>query len=406
MPREVKSGGIMNVIVLLAQCQTGILQKSVEMTHEVMKELEVETKEIELKTLPSFEGKKTAEMTNLLEDIEKSSGLIVISAVPMLGMHGTVQTFFDHASLYEETYFNKPMMVITYSHWLGEKEAAMSMLKCWEILGGIEGNMVCFNQKSSANLAHLERELENFYRLMKQEKPNVGSSYREIFQYKRQQLQEAQAKIEAQKPMTAEKKQPEEIVSQGAGLVDARKQPAEKAHLANQEWVTNGLTYRKEGRVDLSAKEQTIKELAQKIHKEHHQPSEYKLPEEYKPAASFKTDTAWGGYKRPKANQVRLTKQLPQLPHCFTHHYDKSLQMILKYQLTDSKEQGYIVIQDGDCSYIERLDIMPTVELIMSDTTFKDILNKKISYQKAFMVGLLKVKGNFSIIPKLDQVFQ
>lgn len=404
MPREMKDGGSMKVILLLAQCQTEILQKSIEMTHQVMNELEVETKEIALNILPSFEGKETTEMNELLNDIEESNGLIMISAVPMLGMHGMVQTFFDHASIYEEKYFNKPMMVVTYSDWLGEKEAAMSMLKCWEILGGIEGNMVCFNQKSSNDLTHFERELENFYRLMKQEKPNVGSSYREIFQYKRQQLKVAKAEAKTKESIMQEKVIAEENLGQGSGLT--RKPPKDNTHLANQEWVTNGLTYRKEGRIDLSAKEQTIKELAQMIHKEHKQQSEYKLPEEYKPTGSFKTDTAWGGYKRPKASQVRLTKQLPQLPHCFTHHYDKSLQMILKYQLTDSNEQGYIVIQDGDCSYIERLDITPTVELIMSDNTFKDILNKKISYQKAFMIGLLKVKGNFSLIPKLDQVFQ
>ena len=34
------------------------------------------------------------------------------------------------------------------------------------------------------------------------------------------------------------------------------------------------------------------------------------------------------------------------------------------------------------------------------------ILSKKITYQKAFMLGKLKVKGNFSVLPKLDQVFK
>lgn len=426
-------GDVMKVTILTAQCQTGILQKSVELTRRVMEELEVETQEIALKILPSFEGNKTFEMVTILNEVQNSDGVIMISAVPMLGMHGAVQNFFDHATLYEENYFDKPLMVVTYSNWLGEKEAANAMLKCWEILGGIEGNMICLNQKSTEDLSQLEREIENFYRLMKQEKPNIGSNYRDIFQLKKQQasiektpVQEPTIQPVQEKPMMQEpinpigqnatyydnqydrynpepmNQMPYERENQGANLFEIRNQIKDNNHLAGQEWVSNGFTYKKEG---LSNKEQTIKNLAKKFNQEQTRPVEYKMPEDYKQSNAFQTNTSWG-YTRPRVNQVRLTKQLAQLPHCFTHQYDKSLQMVLKYQLTDSKEQGFIVIQDGDCRYLENLDIIPTIELSMSDNTFKDILSKKISYQKAFMVGLLKVKGNFAMVPKLDQIFQ
>ena len=69
-------------------------------------------------------------------------------------------------------------------------------------------------------------------------------------------------------------------------------------------------------------------------------------------------------------------------------------------------EKGYIVIRNGDCIFTEEVDTSPTVELNLSENVLKDILAKKITYQKAFMLGKLKVKGNFAVLPKLDQIFK
>ena len=66
----------------------------------------------------------------------------------------------------------------------------------------------------------------------------------------------------------------------------------------------------------------------------------------------------------------------------------------------------YIIIENGDCVYEEVISGMPTVELVLTDDVFREIQSKKMTYQKAFMLGKLKVKGNFAILPKLDQVFK
>ena len=44
--------------------------------------------------------------------------------------------------------------------------------------------------------------------------------------------------------------------------------------------------------------------------------------------------------------------------------------------------------------------------MIVTEEVLESVLAKKITYQKAFMLGKLKVKGNFAILPKLDQIFK
>ncbi|MBP3886894.1 MAG: NAD(P)H-dependent oxidoreductase, partial [Cellulosilyticum sp.] len=173
----------MRVTLLLAQCTSDLLQRSVQIVTNVLQELEVEIHRVELHRLPYFEGSKTRQMDSIMASVESSDGVIAISAVPLMGMHGAMQSFFDNATQYDMKCFNKPMMAVTYSEWLGEQEAAQMMQKCWGILGGSDGGNIYMNKAivSPEVLARLEKEVENFYRLMKQERPNIGSSERALY---------------------------------------------------------------------------------------------------------------------------------------------------------------------------------------------------------------------------------
>lgn len=146
--------------------------------------------------------------------------------------------------------------------------------------------------------------------------------------------------------------------------------------------------------INLSTKEQTIKEIANLLQRE--------VDEE-----GFKEFNT-GIYTRPPQflGANANSKRLQQIPHYFIAQFDKELDLILRYHITDIEEEGYIIIKDGDCWFKEEIDGSPTVEMILSEEVLQSILTKKITYQKAFMLGKLKVKGNFAILPKLDQVFK
>ncbi|MBE6023028.1 MAG: hypothetical protein E7231_07320 [Cellulosilyticum sp.] len=386
----------MKVTLLLAQCTSELLQHSVQIITNVLQELEVEIHRVELHKLPYFEGSRTRQMDSIMASVEASDGIIAISAVPMLGMHAAMQSFFDHATLYDMKCFSKPMMVVTYSDWLGEQEAAQMMLKCWEILGGMDGGATYMNKSLPSNLVleRIEKEVENFYRLMKQERPNIGSSQRMLYY----NIKRGRMGIGFETPIIEERK-PEirnfaDIVREDSFI---GRMQYHKDHTSNTASAPVENVSKEESsnhRIDLSTKEQTIKEIAQLIEKE-------------SSGESFKSMQS-GVYTRPP--QVFTTnistKRLQQIPHYFTAQYDKELSMVLKYQVTDIEEKGYVVIRDGDCIFVEQIDEVPTVEMSLTEEVLNNILSKKITYQKAFMLGKLKVKGNFSILPKLDQVFK
>lgn len=336
----------MKVTLLLAQCSSELLKKSVACIAQVLQDLEVEVHRVALHRLPYYEGTKNRQMEEIMAAVKESQGVIAVSSVPMLGMHGAMQNFFDQATLYEMACFDKPILAVTCSKWLGEQEAAQMIQKCWGILGGMEGGSVFMNEAlpHEPYLQRLEKEIENFYRLMKQERPNIGSSER-LFYYRVKE--------------------------------DGGNQPSPKAQ-----------------QIDVSAKEQTIKTLASLLEKETKE-------EDF---VSMHT----GVYTRPPQIVTGVTgpKRLQQIPHYFIAQHDKAMDLVLKYQLIDLEEQGYIVIHHGDCVYQDTCDKPITVEMILQEKVLQEILSHKITYQKAFMLGRLKVKGNFSILPKLDQIFK
>lgn len=409
----------MRVTLLLAQCTSDLLQRSMQIVASVLQELEIEIHRVDLHRLPYFEGSKTRQMDAIMASIESSDGVIAISSVPMMGMHGAMQSFFDNATQYEMKCFNKPLMAVTYSEWLGEQEAAQMMLKCWGILGGSDGGAIYMNKAilSSAVLARLEKEVENFYRLMKQERPNIGSSERALYYNIKQghigqgfngtftNYEEKKPEIKKFADMVREDsfagrmKYHEDSVVQvtpptwqpQASVAQSMQEQTLKPTQANQVAKNNeSSSYR----IDIATKEQTIKEIAQLLDKETGEDT----------FQSMKS----GVYTRPPQvlSTNITTKKLQQIPHYFTAQYDKELNMVLKYKVTDIDEMGYVVIRYGDCIFTEEVDEMPTVEISLTEEVLKMILNKKITYQKAFMLGKLKVKGNFSVLPKLDQVFK
>lgn len=383
----------MKVTLLLAQCSSELLKRSIQIVTHVLQELDVEIHQVELHKLPYYEGKRTRQMDSIMASVSESDGVIAVSSVPMLGMHGAMQSFFDSATLYNMECFNKPILAVTYSKWLGEQEAAQMIQKCWNILGGVDGGSIYMNESlpQSPYLQRLEKEIENFYRLIKQERPNIGSSER-LFYYNIKQGGGGFGAAPVQ-AIKEEAKQPE-IKSFAKMIKEDQFAARVEKHTDRMQADSGYVRNEDSNHINLSTKEQTIREIASLMERE----------------AKGETFTSMnsGVYTRPPQISTGVTgpKKLQQIPHYFTAQYDKSIQMILKYQLTDYNEKGYILINQGDCIYQDACDAAPTVEMILSEEVLQEILSKKITYQKAFMLGKLKVKGNFSVLPKLDQVFK
>lgn len=384
----------MKVVLLLADCNANHLKKSVDVVVTVLQELEIEIHKVDLYKLPYYMGVKSKEMDLIMSAINESKGVVAVSNVPMLSMHGAMQSFFDGATLYNSELFNKPMLAITYSEWLGETEAAERMLKSWNILGGIEGAKVCFNKQVPIKEveSRLERETEDFYRLLKQERKNIGCSERMIYRSFKDGISFGSVEGVVEKiPQPSVEKKPE--IKSFASMLKAEQveKVSKDTNTVYEAPKVRQAPKASESYIDLSTKEQTIKEISNLLKKD--------VDDEF-------VSMNAGVYRRPNQAEGIKNRKIQQLPHYFIAQHDKSLNATLKYQITDLNEEGYIVIQNGDCVYEESISGLPTVELILTDEVLREIQNKRMTYQKAFMLGKLKVKGNFGILPKLDKVFK
>ena len=149
--------------------------------------------------------------------------------------------------------------------------------------------------------------------------------------------------------------------------------------------------------VDISTKEQDIKELAA-ILKEKYQLPDGDNGDRSKLAAYDKAINAM--------DSIHLGKKIQRLPHYFIAQHDKSLEFSIQINIVDKKEIGTLIIKQGDCKYVDGVIENPTLEISGIDQVISSIFSKEMTYQRAFMLGKIQVRGNFILLSKMDQIFK
>ena len=366
----------MKIVLLLANSGEEILRKCKEHITTVLEELDIEVDIVDLHTLPYYKQDQISPVASLLaERIEKSKGVIALASVHVGAVHSSMQSFFEHFTRYTESIKNKPLLAITYSSFQGERQAAYQILQEWGILGGADGGASFFNAYANLEnaLENIERNIESYYRLIKQERASINSSEYYFYNQIKGDLEENSPKIWARKEEN--------------GFKDAifKEEPKELE--------------KKEVHVNLSTKEQNIQELTQLLK----QQIGYEGEKEF-------VELPLGTYKKPtmKVNEVvdRGGIKVSSIPHYFIAQHDKEFHVTVQYTITDTGERSFLTIKDGDCIYEEGILPLPTVEIILTQEVLEEVVQKQLTYQKAFMIGKLKVKGNFGVLSKLDQSFK
>lgn len=369
----------MKIVLLLANCLSPALQKSKMTIVKVLEELEIEIEVIELDHLSYYRGEINKQAEAIALKIQESSGVIAIASVHIAGMHSTMQNFFEHMMHYEVLIGTKPMFALTYSDCIGEKQAANKMIEAWGMIGGSDGGNMALNHYTDFEVIQdtLEKNIEAFYRIMRQSRTVVMSSERKIYLMTKEPYV-----YQNPEPINMNQVEPSEgkTIKTLTGILD-------------QERVEEEVS----PHVDLSTKEQNIKELTQLLKSQMNQGNEDGF-----------ININQGIYSNPRVKKEMPNggKKLQNIPHYFVSQHDKTLDITIQYLITDTEEKGVIYIKGGDCNYQEGQVDSPTVELTTTSEMLTSILTKEVTYQKAFMIGKLKVRGNFIILSKLDQIFK
>lgn len=112
----------------------------------------------------------------------------------------------------------------------------------------------------------------------------------------------------------------------------------------------------------------------------------------------------------PAMPEVTQPKNCRQLTASLVHYYQPQLAggLVATIQINISGNEefnGYIQIDNFDCNYYDGIANAPTITIISSDKVWIDVLTGKVTAQKSFMTGNLKIKGNFVLLTKFDQIF-
>ncbi len=118
-------------------------------------------------------------------------------------------------------------------------------------------------------------------------------------------------------------------------------------------------------------------------------------------------------YQRPLPNQEVVYREktckqmLLSLPHYFQSQLAVGINVIFQFNITgDETVEGYLTIANSETSFTEGIAPKADVSIFTTSSVMKDILKGKYTSQKAFMTGQLKVRGNFVLLNKLDQLYK
>lgn len=360
------------------EVQNNILSLLVKMVSDTLKELHIEVEEVLLDhyNIEYYYGKRNNNIKQITKKISEAEGVIFVSEVVLGAPTGIIKVFLEHLthSAYKDILEGKYGFSICFTDTTGERESAEYILRAWEMLGGIEGGKVPFRMNSVNELETLregiEKRVEGFYKIFRQPGYKLPNSDNYLVpMMDNNKISNWNIPVVDKVSKEAIQKEPIEIKS------DKFK------HFSEEQ-------------------EEDIKEL-----------TDY-FKQQLSSNKNEKPINEYGIYTKPSPSVVvenkKTCKQMTKnLPHYFQPHLAVDFSSNFQFSIT-GKEQfnGYVVVDKGECTYFDGENEHADIHMIMNDDIWVDILKGNISAQKAFMTGQLKVRGNFMLLNKLDQLFK
>jgi len=326
-------------------------------------ELGENIKAVDLSTaaLTYYDGKPSTTVHELMEGLRGADGLIfACSAVfhaPSALMHTFLEYFQDES--YCSLVKQKNCLLLTISQDSGERAAAEQLSRILSSLGAFDVVRISLDA-SVANVTDghvtelIERQAEDFYRILRQNRRYIQS----------------------------QKKNSGSSLVGSKGMTDTNMRNLYEKHNL--------------GNINESA-QMDINKIAAAFTKK------YAVNEEIEAAAEVAegliAPVVVAGFKACQ----ELTASLPQ--H-FNPQLTKDMEATIQLDISgDDGFLGYLVIANQDCAFYEGDTERNDIVIITDAKTWTDVLKKKITAQKAFMTGKLKVKGSFALLTRIDQLF-
>jgi len=282
-------------------------------------------------------------ITTLPQTIKSADGIILASTVEWFGIGGYMHQFLDSCWLYgnKEKFAKTYMCPIVMSTTYGEREGKLTLAGAWEILGGLPCSGIC---GYIADMSILEGN-EEYNKIIEKKAENM---YRTI----NQRMASFPASNQAVKQMVA-----------ATPNIDLTPQESEQL----SQYASDD-SYVKRQKED-------IQELT-----------------------SFFRDLMGG-----KEQEESKEEYIDELKGHFVPQ--AGFKAVYKIQVEGKKDPLIIEINGLENNYYYGNAESPDVEMQLSKDTMDDIIYARMTFQRAFMAGAMKMKGDFKVLRTLDQIF-
>lgn len=282
-------------------------------------------------------------ITTLPQTLKDADGIILATTVEWYGIGGYMQQFLDACWLYgdKEKIADIYMCPIVMSTTYGEREGKLNLSNAWEILGGLPCSGMC---GYIADASVLE-DNENYNKIIEKKAENM---YRTI----NQKMPSLPASNQAVKKMVSITKN-----------IDLTPQESEQlSHYASDD------SYVRRQKEDIQELTSLFRDLM--------------------------------GAGEAEDDEMAYIKD-------FQSHFVPQIgfKAIYKIQVEGKRQPLVIEIDGAEHNYYYGDTDTCDVEMQISKETIEDIIGVRMTFQRAFMSGAMKMKGDFKTLRTLDQVF-
>ena len=352
----------------------------------VFAELEAEFAFVDLGRVypPFFYGETTVAVSGIIEQVRKCDGLIIASKAGLVPS-AVLLNFLEYFQLteYSQALDGKHVMLAVTSEGGGERSAINLLSGILSHYGAFVVSSVGLQKCHLADLdgdpgAFVDRACEDFYRAIRGKRRYIIP----------QDLSIAKS------------------TEFGLGLGSA---PVRKANPMARETFSND-------------QEKDVEELSRLFY-EKYNPGQKSLPPKPEPPGNQAQKLAGAMQMRRQADALPsaeetyinitdidrqtvkgITKNLPKF---FQAHLSAGLRAVIQINIFGSEEfSGYLSIHSKECAYAEGQADTPDITIMSDAVMWMDVLGGKFTAQKAFMVGGLKVRGDFVLLSKFDTLFK
>ncbi|MDR2904227.1 MAG: SCP2 sterol-binding domain-containing protein [Clostridiales bacterium] len=353
---------------------------------------EIDTVPLQLLSLPYYDGKNGGLAENTAEKIRASKGVLFAATAARFSPNALMTQFLEYMldPRFQMLLAEKNCLIAVTSAQGGERAAAEGLSQAIAALGGFDAGRILVGRDSlpaldtTAELKEMiERQTEDFYRVIRQN--------RKFFIP--QSVAPAQTAASAEnKPIDIPAFTPSELkdlFGEDRGKRFKTEDLFEKYDLSN-------LNDRQEREISeitkLFAQKYTVESNEDKLIAEGEKPIDL-------------------NYADPRPREKTCRQIMMSLPHYFKPQLASDLNAVFQLMITGQTPansfEGYLTINGGTglCTFTEGQSEQKDITIMGDEAAWLDVIKGKHSAQKAFMIGQLKVRGNFLFLSRLDQIF-